>query len=324
MISFLKYTENRPRSVRGAILCLPLLSLCHQFHLINLHHLFACPTPRFRHLIRLNLRLRLARQSIIADCRCLSVTVKTTSVTVRPKGISLPCESFNNSTSVRYTYCFRVPQPVESSTNFSTGSEFERPYIQGSGISAPNFTSEVASPISIETIPSYVEAREWGRRKGPEKMHRCEICGKEFPRPSAVNTHMNVHNNARPFPCGFPNCPKTFSVRSNARRHHRTHSEKALPPTSPLPSHSGFQFAELIVPEPRPLPLPPSPNQSSFRVRWVANNTTTRPRLAPSTKRSGKKSNASGMTDNSDDEQPPILLYDPFSGTQGSHDVREI
>ncbi|KAF9024276.1 hypothetical protein BDZ89DRAFT_954869 [Hymenopellis radicata] len=70
-------------------------------------------------------------------------------------------------------------------------------------------------------------------------MHRCEICKHDFPRlvafpisaycilifcsPSGLRTHMNSHNGIRPFPCTFPGCEKTFGVRSNMKRHLRTH-----------------------------------------------------------------------------------------------------
>ncbi|KAF8162443.1 hypothetical protein K438DRAFT_297496 [Mycena galopus ATCC 62051] len=211
-----------------------------------------------------------------------------------------------------------VPKSTEASTSFHNGDEFDDP---SSGISTPNSASELsASPrISIETIPSRVEHREGSRRKGPEKMHRCEICDKEFPRPSAVKTHMNVHNNARPYPCGFPNCPKTFSVRSNARRHYRTHGEKPPLPTSPLPSQAGFQFAELIDAPPQPRPPPRSLSQAPFRVRWVATNTTTRNKMAPPRKQLEKKSSAS--TDNLD-ELPPMFLHDPF--LTPAHQVRDM
>ncbi|KAF9030369.1 hypothetical protein BDZ89DRAFT_949821 [Hymenopellis radicata] len=61
------------------------------------------------------------------------------------------------------------------------------------------------------------------RKKKKSKMHQCEICQHEFPRPSGLRTHMNSHNNIRPYGCPFPGCEKTFGVRSNAKRHLRTH-----------------------------------------------------------------------------------------------------
>ncbi|TFK21829.1 hypothetical protein FA15DRAFT_597228 [Coprinopsis marcescibilis] len=61
------------------------------------------------------------------------------------------------------------------------------------------------------------------KKKKKSKMHPCEICDKKFPRPSGLKTHMNTHNNARPYPCGYPGCTRTFGVRSNAKRHLRTH-----------------------------------------------------------------------------------------------------
>ncbi|KAJ3920505.1 hypothetical protein F5877DRAFT_37948 [Lentinula edodes] len=54
-------------------------------------------------------------------------------------------------------------------------------------------------------------------------MHACKLCGKNFPRPSGLKTHMNAHNNHKPFSCAYPGCERTFTVRSNAKRHLRTH-----------------------------------------------------------------------------------------------------
>ncbi|KAF9238841.1 hypothetical protein BU15DRAFT_28813, partial [Melanogaster broomeanus] len=55
------------------------------------------------------------------------------------------------------------------------------------------------------------------------KMHPCEQCGKVFPRPSGLATHMNSHSGAKPYQCTVTGCNKRFAVRSNARRHLRTH-----------------------------------------------------------------------------------------------------
>ncbi|PVG01463.1 hypothetical protein CPB86DRAFT_686867, partial [Serendipita vermifera] len=53
--------------------------------------------------------------------------------------------------------------------------------------------------------------------------HKCMECGKAFPRPSALSTHMSVHSGEKPYPCPVVGCNKTFAVRSNARRHLKTH-----------------------------------------------------------------------------------------------------
>ncbi|KAF8815756.1 hypothetical protein BYT27DRAFT_7212965 [Phlegmacium glaucopus] len=50
------------------------------------------------------------------------------------------------------------------------------------------------------------------KKKKKFKMHRREVCGKKFHRPSKLRTYMNMHNNER---C----CTRTFGVRSNAKRH---------------------------------------------------------------------------------------------------------
>lgn len=71
------------------------------------------------------------------------------------------------------------------------------------------------------------------KRKKKSKMHCCEICSKKFPRPSGLRTHMNTHSNAKPFPCGFPGCTRSFGVRSNAKRHLRTHGVIPTPSVNP-------------------------------------------------------------------------------------------
>ncbi|AET41649.1 C2H2-type zinc finger protein Ecym_8379 [Eremothecium cymbalariae DBVPG len=53
----------------------------------------------------------------------------------------------------------------------------------------------------------------------------CEICGKDFKRPSALRTHMVVHNNDKPYKCEHIDCQKRFNVKSNMLRHMRKHKE---------------------------------------------------------------------------------------------------
>ncbi|KAK7022274.1 hypothetical protein R3P38DRAFT_1114596 [Favolaschia claudopus] len=61
-------------------------------------------------------------------------------------------------------------------------------------------------------------------------MHACEICHKEFSRQSGLQTHMNTHTNVQPYGCPFPNCGRVFNVRSNAKRHLKTHFYRPPPP----------------------------------------------------------------------------------------------
>ncbi|KIJ09396.1 hypothetical protein PAXINDRAFT_172485, partial [Paxillus involutus ATCC 200175] len=61
------------------------------------------------------------------------------------------------------------------------------------------------------------------KRQKRSKMHKCEECHKEFLRPSGLATHMNTHSGAKPYKCTVSGCDKRFAVRTNARRHLRTH-----------------------------------------------------------------------------------------------------
>ncbi|KAL5523105.1 hypothetical protein ACEPAF_1372 [Sanghuangporus sanghuang] len=74
-----------------------------------------------------------------------------------------------------------------------------------------------------QTVKVLIESATPGEPPKKVKMHQCRICQKLFPRPSGLATHMNSHSGARPFKCPLALCPKTFAVRSNARRHLRTH-----------------------------------------------------------------------------------------------------
>jgi hypothetical protein len=79
-----------------------------------------------------------------------------------------------------------------------------------------------------------------GRTSRKNKMHPCNICGKQFPRPSGLGTHMNSHNGKKPYKCLVPGCPKAFAVRSNAKRHLRTHGVSAVPLTTPQMVNTTF------------------------------------------------------------------------------------
>ncbi|KAG8217001.1 hypothetical protein J3R82DRAFT_7315 [Butyriboletus roseoflavus] len=102
----------------------------------------------------------------------------------------------------------KVTHPSPSST-FPTSSSipFEDPRLLG-----PSTNSRVG-----DQRPSSSD------RQKRSKLHQCELCKKMFARLSGLAIHMNSHSGAKPFKCVVANCEKSFAVRSNAKRHLRTH-----------------------------------------------------------------------------------------------------
>ncbi|ODV89901.1 hypothetical protein CANCADRAFT_14025, partial [Tortispora caseinolytica NRRL Y-17796] len=49
----------------------------------------------------------------------------------------------------------------------------------------------------------------------------CSICNRGFSRPSSLKIHIHSHTGEKPFVCPEPGCNKSFSVRSNMRRHQK-------------------------------------------------------------------------------------------------------
>ncbi|KAG8216939.1 hypothetical protein J3R82DRAFT_7216 [Butyriboletus roseoflavus] len=98
----------------------------------------------------------------------------------------------------------------------TTTSQFRVP------VPSPN---SVPFPLAHSPANSRVgDQRPTGsKHQKKSKMHQCEQCKKMFPRPSGLATHMNSHSGAKPYKCNVANCDKSFAVRSNAKRHLRTH-----------------------------------------------------------------------------------------------------
>ncbi|KIM91596.1 hypothetical protein PILCRDRAFT_133920 [Piloderma croceum F 1598] len=86
------------------------------------------------------------------------------------------------------------------------------------------------SPESPESLPSNVSiSSAGGAPNNKNKLYQCLVCSKSFPRRSGLETHMNSHTGARPYKCPLPGCDKAFAVRSNAKRHYKTHG---FPPSA--------------------------------------------------------------------------------------------
>lgn len=120
----------------------------------------------------------------------------------------------------------------QSDTSHSTSESESTPDIS----SFPNGTAHHSSNAA--------SAGSAGGASRKNKMHQCEICKKWFPRPSGLATHMNSHSGAKPFKCPVSDCDKSFTVRSNAKRHLKIHRGASSPAESSAPQSSfsvGFE-----------------------------------------------------------------------------------
>ncbi|KAG0706956.1 hypothetical protein DFH29DRAFT_1018529 [Suillus ampliporus] len=124
----------------------------------------------------------------------------------------------------------------------------------------------IHSPAPLNTKP-----RTTGSSKR-SKMHQCTICLKIFPRPSGLNTHMNSHSGAKPYKCPVPSCDKHFAVRSNAKRHLKTHGiNPSLIEGPSQGSNFTVGFEEpLVNHHVHDVGRPPT------RLRWMPHSLTTR------------------------------------------------
>jgi hypothetical protein len=77
-----------------------------------------------------------------------------------------------------------------------------------------------------------------------QKKHKCKVCGKGFPRPSSLQTHMYYHTGEKrkfnfhhihsafilikriAFACEVEGCRRQFSIISNLRRHRKVHKDE--------------------------------------------------------------------------------------------------
>lgn len=102
-----------------------------------------------------------------------------------------------------------------------------------------------------------------------QKMHKCEECGKLFPRPSGLATHRNSHSGARPHKCPVPDCDKWFAVRSNAKRHLvKTHGITMTIGEAPSTPTYSVGFEQPVVNDVHDSGKQPS------RYRWIPQNAT--------------------------------------------------
>ncbi|KAK7441033.1 hypothetical protein VKT23_016815 [Stygiomarasmius scandens] len=123
-----------------------------------------------------------------------------------------------------------------------------------------------------ETVESQAQATAAGeegeekpevpKAKRKSKMHPCSICGKPFPRPSGLSIHMNTHMHVKPYPCEYPGCSRMFTVKSNAKRHLRTHGVN--PDLIAPRSDWSIDFED-----PQVVPEGANPHPSPSKIKWM-------------------------------------------------------
>lgn len=133
-----------------------------------------------------------------------------------------------------------------------------------------------APPPAPAAAPSTTPTSAAAARRGP-KVHPCTVCDKIFTRPSALDTHMNIHSNSRPHECKHPGCDAAFTVKSNMKRHRRTHGDEF---------HDAMEAAEKaqltadgpVFEEPIVVQSPELPSTSSKKLalQWLPPNAVSR------------------------------------------------
>ncbi|KIK93414.1 hypothetical protein PAXRUDRAFT_12679 [Paxillus rubicundulus Ve08.2h10] len=178
----------------------------------------------------------------------------------------VPCPPSSSSSPSSSPDCFRGAALQDQSTSRHSSERAAGPGgFRIQLVSSPPLTnlpfSSFESPLRSGLA---IQRPSTSKQPKKSKTHYCEECGRGFPRPSGLSTHMNTHSGAKPYKCTVPSCDKRFAVRSNARRHLRTHG---IHPSSfdNASSNSGFVvgFDEPLVTQVHDTGRQPS------RYRWI-------------------------------------------------------
>ncbi|OBZ67330.1 Zinc finger protein 18 [Grifola frondosa] len=190
---------------------------------------------------------------------------------------SLPSAASEASRTPYHAANLREANTQKDWSRSSFDSTYSTASVQESDASTPQHhtrSSDFSRDVDQDTAVLSSDTSQSERQKPSQKkskMHQCNVCFKMFPRPSGLATHMNSHSGAKPYKCPIPTCTKSFAVRSNAKRHLRTHG---IFPTSEhanaSPSQFTVGFETPLVSEVHDVGKLPS------KLRWVPQSLSTR------------------------------------------------
>lgn len=112
--------------------------------------------------------------------------------------------------------------PVERSNN--NPSSYQRPL--PSNFPPPSSYDEPSGQYISHATPAWQHHHHFPHSAStpyPPNQDRyiCGTCNKAFSRPSSLKIHTYSHTGEKPWKCQIPGCGKTFSVRSNMKRHEK-------------------------------------------------------------------------------------------------------